>query len=172
MAIEHILWLVLAVLFVAFPVLQMMPSPKQKLRAKLRDTALKNGLLVQFAKIPDPEKTQSRQQQQQEPGIAYRWQRPPQDKRQFKTHTSYRVQLHSQASDYQWFNPKLAPDTSCHATLASIFQRLPADVSVVESTPTQISAYWRERGEVADVERIAECLREIHAVERQQLGSR
>ena len=171
---ETFFWIALVLLLMALPVIQMIPSPKQKQRAQLRQSALELGLVVQFCHMPkspadtaEPSNGRGAEQAQRQ-AIAYRLRRSPEDKALFKQHTTYRIKTDAAQQSYPGFNEKLNPSKTLLTDIIILLRQLPTDVAVFESSPSHLSVYWHEQGQADDVATIQHCLHSVYALELTQ----
>lgn len=146
-------WLIVFVVvaMVLAPVMWMMPSPAQKRQVIMRERARKLGLMVNIVDLPQSHRAKTRKEPV-EKGVSY----------------SLRIARQKGQRRPHWFiwrdepegEPAAAetPPRAIIEKLQSLRAQMPADMVGLESNDTGYSAYWRERGDSAAVDRIAALL--------------
>ena len=141
------------IIFIVFalvlsPVMWMMPSPSQKRQMKLRSQAMSLGLSVKVCDLPQLERAKVRNEPVQQ-GIAYllRWRASG-----AKSDVFHHLVLRAEQPGIAQGKDRLS------ATLQNVLVTMPGDVMALEYTSGGVSAYWREKGTVEDVDQIHQSL--------------
>lgn len=146
-------WVILFVVvaMVLAPVMWMMPSPAQKRQAVMRERARKLGLMVNIVDLPQSHRAKVRREPAVQ-GVSY----------------SLRIARQKGVQRPCWFIWREQPADEPQAAAAvpavlideiqSLRDMMPADMVGLESNEAGYSAYWREQGDSAVVDQIAELL--------------
>lgn len=154
-------WVIIILIFLAIigSMMWMMPSPRQRVQALLRQKAMRSGLQVQLTRTLFPRATGEAAPEEYE-CVAYRLGRP-------------RANRRGQADTLPWHIFKVRnlanrglPDGWCWSKgegyfegpqlelIAELIRELPADVYSIESTPVAVSVFWNEKGDLETVDLI------------------
>ena len=145
-----------ALLLVFSPVVMMMPSPRQRRQALLRERARRLGIDVRVGELPQTRRQQVRREPAEQ-GVVYRlsqrdgW-------HQVRAHLRCRASA-AEAWEVQEGSPVLS--AAVEAALQQMAERVPADVVAIELAATGPAVYWRERGSEQVVERLHGLLGEL-----------
>lgn len=150
----------IALLVALSPVAWMMPSPRQRREARLRECARRLGLEVRIGELPQTRRQRVRREAPVQ-GVIYRL-----PLRKGWPHV--RAHLISRAAaNAAWEmaeeSPELAPALA--QTLQRIADRMPADVVAIELAGSGPAIYWRERGDEQTVVKLHELLTELAAAQ-------
>lgn len=146
--------IVLAVCLILGSALWILPSPKEKRQMLLRRHAMSKGIQVQLSQLKDPQNPLDKIH-----CAAYRLALAP-DKNKSRGWLLYQPELSYRSDVNGWgfeIRPPV-PDKNLLNQLSSLVEQLPAGILAIEQTPVSVAVYWRERGEISDVDRIYETL--------------
>jgi len=165
------------------PLLNFLPTARQKHQIKLRDKALALGMQVQLATIPvaqSQELTKAnayllRNKKPVNNGVAYRLRRSEKALIAFKHQAAVRVgrTANARASNtvgatdqysWFWFNQRQQPEKQIE-TLLACFDKFPEDVQVIESSAIATMVYWQENADIEAVETIQTQLQVLQEIE-------
>ena len=138
------------VLLVAAPVYWIMPTPRQRQQARLREVARKLGLQVQVVSLPQQRRARVRREAQAK-GTAYRLRG-----RKGVTPRAWEV---VRTDDGGWETETLHGDG--REAVLNVAREMPADVIALQSDAGGVAAYWRERGGEAAVKDIHRLLEQL-----------
>jgi hypothetical protein len=125
------------------PIFWMMPSPRQKRQAALRDYALAQGFQMKVCKIPQSHRAKVREERPQE-GIVYRL--------TVKQRGRKPRLNHSDPANYMLCQRENVEQTdNCVAPLREALEQLPEDVVALEYNGLWLGVYWQERGTEQDI---------------------
>ncbi|MCV6589924.1 MAG: hypothetical protein OIF57_13020 [Marinobacterium sp.] len=144
----------------------MMPSPRQKFQAKLRLEARKLGYQVQLVRLKAP-RAEGETEEETSTVTAYRLMRTNMDRKESDAlipWQAHRVQAIAcdglpQGWSWAWGEGELSEKQL--TLLADVIKALPEDVVALESSPVQVSAFWKEEGEIETLEQIKAQLDQI-----------
>lgn len=160
---------VLAVAMVTGPILWVMPSKYQVKVAKLRQSALRQGLRVTINDVPP--RAQCANGEQKSIAVYYLpWllgeERDSASAARYKTAADQPWRLVYEKLDHdlhfyhhwQWSQDLAAPSI-WHQPLRELLKDLPEGICALENTQQGIAVYWNERGDEQTLITIAELLR-------------
>ncbi len=146
----------LALLLVLSPVAWMIPTPRQRREAWLRERARELGIEVRIGELPQTHRQRVRKQSTEQ-GVIYRL-----PLRKGWPHVQAH-QIRRAAASEAWEagddSPSLAPPLA--RALQQVAERVPADVVAIELALTGPAIYWRERGGEGVVELLRALLGEL-----------
>ena len=149
---------VVALLLVFSPVVMMMPSPRQRRQAQLRERARRLGIDVRVSELPQTRRQQVRREPVEQ-GVVYRL--PQRDGwHQARAHLRCRAGA-AEPWEVQEGSPSLSP--SLEAAVMQVAERMPTDAVALELAATGPAIYWREYGSEQAVERVHLLLTELVA---------
>ena len=127
----------------------MMPSPRQRLQALLRQSAMRSGFQVQITRILLPRALGEATADARD-CVAYRLPRvrPSGRSRQIPWQV-FKLLSHANqglAEGWSWAKGEGELDASALEIIGEMIRDLPEDVYGFESTPISVSVYWEERG--------------------------
>ena len=139
--------ILLVIAMAVAPVLALKPTKKQRLLVRLRDRARLHALQVQLGELPQTHRQKVRLEDP-EPGAAYRilWRHEEAKTRQFQ-YVLHRDEVERIS----------APETIVMA-LREALDNLPENIVAVEFSNLGVAVYWRETGDEAEVDLIANQL--------------
>ena len=155
--------IVLLLLSIVGSMLWMMPSPKQRVQALLRQKAVRLGLQVQITRLMFP-RVKGEAEAEEYTCVAYRLPRTNALKRGRSATIPWHIfKLDSHAVDglpdgWCWSKGEGYLNESQLLSIAEVVAKLPEDGFSVESTPIAVSVYWRENGKPETVELIHQLL--------------
>jgi len=124
----------------------MMPSPRQKRQATLRDYAMSLGFQMKVCDLPQSHRSKVRKEQLQE-GIVYRLMVKPRGGRATLGHTDPgNYMLCQRENDEQTDN--------CLTQLRETLNLLPEHIIALEYNRLWLGVYWQERGTEQDIDLI------------------
>lgn len=129
-----------------------MPSPRQRFLAKLRQQASKHGFQVQMVRMTPP-RAAGQMKPETLTATAYRLPRYNLEKAHRNNFTEWQVFRQIAVANeglpegWCWGSGERCLNEQQLAVLNALIEQLPAGVSSVESTPVHISLYWDERGD-------------------------
>jgi len=145
-------------LLVLSPVVMMMPSPRQRRQALLRERARKLGIDVRVAELPQTHRQRVRREPVEQ-GLVYRL--PQRDGwHQVRAHLRCRA---SAADEWEVQEGSPALTEALEAAVAQVAARVPTDAVAIELAATGPAIYWREHGNEQAVERVHGLLSELVA---------
>lgn len=175
--------IIIGVLVLAFaPIFWVLPTSEQRRQMKLRNRAMQSGLVVQLVQLPDPDPpaiervtSSGRIREVKRACVAYRL--PLRGIDTVMALPAWRIdrvrmEENSSAdlpSKWMWFGerPRVAPDYM--ARVIDVLTKVPQDSVAVEATADAVSIYWREQGDVENVDRVAELLRALEETQKRYL---
>ncbi|MFT5579724.1 MAG: hypothetical protein ACI9WS_002484 [Paraglaciecola psychrophila] len=135
------------------PIFWMMPSPRQKRQAALRDYALAQGFQMKVCDLPQSHRSKVREERLEE-GIVYRL--------IVKQRGRKTALNHSDPSSYMLCQRENNEQTeNCLALLRGALVQLPEDVVALEYNGLWLGVYWQERGTDEDIAAIKSRLIEL-----------
>ncbi|OMH38729.1 hypothetical protein [Motiliproteus sp. MSK22-1] len=155
--------IVLLLLSIVGSMLWMMPSPKQRVQAMLRQKAVRLGLQVQITRLLFP-RALGESLPEERTCTAYRLPRTPAKTRGKKNTIPWHIfKLESHASvglpsGWSWSKGEGHLNASQLEIIEKIIAELPDDGFSLESTPLAASIYWRENGTPETVDHIYQLL--------------
>lgn len=158
-----LLLIVIAMGVVLYPVMQLMPSGRQRQQQKLREVALKAGIQIKIRQPELPEALIATYKGIHDT-VAY-------SLGYFEDHCidGTFTALRSQLSDNQWIwlNDRF-PGGDLLTRIQPLLADLPAFIRAIELAPHQVSIFWNECGEARDIEVIREQLENLHQLLQDQ----
>ncbi len=144
-------WLVIVLIMFAImgSLLWVMPSPRQRVQALLRQRAMRAGLQVQLVRILLP-RALGEALAEERHCVAYRLlrgrnsaraQQPPWQIFQLPSHANVGL-----PDGWSWSKGENQLDPAALALIEELIPLLPKDVYGLESTPISVSVFWEERG--------------------------
>ena len=162
-------WLIIVLILLAIvgSMMWMMPSPRQRAQAILRQHAMRQGLQVQISRVLFPRALGEAQAEERD-CVAYRLGRVGRDAKvdplHFEPWQIFKIATHATENlpeGWSWGKGEgRLSETSCRL-IDSLIQALPDDVYGVESTPVNVSVLWRENGSQATVDEIQTQLQRL-----------
>ncbi len=158
--------IILLLLSIVGSMMWMMPSPKQKVQALLRQHAMRQGIQAQISRLLFPRAIGEAIADERD-CIAYRLPRTNEIRREQKKTIPWQVfKLDSHAINglpegWCWSKGEGQLVTEQLQLLAEILSLLPDDSYSLESTPVAVSVYWYENGETQSVELIKQLLQRM-----------
>lgn len=162
MKIAIIVFIVLSLLG---SVMWVMPTRRERFQAKLRLKARTEGFQVQLVHLEGP-----REQGEMEPTTqnvpAYRLMRLGLRKEEAAEITPWQVfKANALANEglpagWSWKRGERQLEDRALARLSLVIEQMPEDIVAIESTPVQVSAYWRE-GQEDDMATIKAALNQL-----------
>lgn len=157
--------IIFVVLSLLGSIMWVMPTQRQKFQAKLRLKARAEGFLVQLVRLTGP-REQGEMEERSFNIPAYRVLRTNLGKgesEKLKTWQVFRMNAIANEGLPQGWSWKLGERTLTDSELALLNEwlpKLPTDVEAVESTPINVTAFWRE-SEEEDLMKIKAMLQEL-----------
>ncbi|MEH6471832.1 MAG: hypothetical protein V7752_11325 [Halopseudomonas sp.] len=159
-------WVIIVLILLAIigSMMWMMPSPRQRVQALLRQRAMRLGFQVQIVRILLPRALGEAMADERD-CVAYRL--PRTQKRSGSKPVPWQIfQLTSHANvglpeGWSWSKGEDQLEQSTLGLIAELIQSLPEDVYGIESTPVSVSVYWEERGTPETVELIQQQLNRL-----------
>ena len=143
-----------------------MPSPRQRFLATLRQQASRLGFHVQIVRLTPP-----RAEGQVEPetltATAYRLPRFNLEKSEREGFTEWQVyRLNSIANEglpggWSWGAGERKLSAEQLAVLAALIEKLPEGVSAIESTPVHFTLFWDEKGDEGSLEQLHNLMQPV-----------
>lgn len=140
-----------------------MPSPRQRFLAKLRQQASRQGFQVQIVRVTPP-----RAAGQVKPEVlnatAYRLPRYNLEKKHREHFTEWQIFRQTAVANeglpegWCWGTGERSLNDQQLALLNQLIDKLPAGVSSIESTPVHISLYWDEKGDEDTLQQLKDLL--------------
>tara|TARA_R110002167_G_scaffold6193_4_gene28181 strand:- start:1862 stop:2362 length:501 start_codon:yes stop_codon:yes gene_type:complete len=161
-------WFVIVLILLAIigSMMWMMPSPRQRLQALLRQSAMRSGFQVQITRILLPRALGEATADARD-CVAYRLPRvrPSGHSRQIPWQVFKLVSHANQglAEGWSWAKGEGELDPEALEIVAELLRDLPGDVYGLESTPVSASVYWEERGTPETVALIHQLLTRLLA---------
>lgn len=128
----------------------MMPTPREKMQAKLRLKAKKEGFMVQLVRLTAP-RAEGEMDEKVRNTPAYRLPRSNLDKREVSAMVPWQIfRVTAIANEglpegWSWkLGERTLSDTQL-SLLTDVIELLPSDVAALESTPVNVTAFWNER---------------------------
>jgi len=121
----------------------MMPSPRQKRQAALRDYALSLGFQMKICDLPQSHRSRVRKDQQQE-GIVYRLMVKPRGRKATLSHTDPANYMLCQRENNEQTD-------NCLPQLRQALAQLPEHIVALEYNKLWFGVYWQERGSEQDI---------------------
>lgn len=157
-------WVIITIVCLSMlgSLLWLMPSPRQRAQAILRQHAMRSGLQVQMTKLLFPRAIGEHAGDERQ-CIAYRLGRTKTPiSKTFCSWQVFRLVSHATTGlpeGWCWGRGEGALSDAQCALITEVLASLPADVYAVESTPVAVSVYWEERGSQQTVDQLLEALR-------------
>ncbi len=158
--------IVLLLLSIVGSMLWMMPSPKQRKQAQLRQQAMRTGFQVQMTRMLFPRAIGESVPDEQS-CIAYRLPRHAGERKNRQATIPWHVfRLDSHATTglpegWCWSKGEGYLQPPQLATLGEIIAELPGDAFSLESTPVAVSVYWWEEGTSDTVDNLHRLLQRL-----------
>ncbi|MCW8885675.1 MAG: hypothetical protein OQK12_10550 [Motiliproteus sp.] len=155
--------IILLLLSVVGSMMWMMPSPKQKVQALLRQQAMRTGIQVQMVRLLFPREIGESIPDERD-CIAYRLPRTNAMRKDKKTTIPWQIfKLESHATTglpdgWCWSKGEYQLSEEQLQQVGEIIAMLPADGYSLESTPIAVSLFWYENGTEESVEKIHQIL--------------
>lgn len=151
------------------PIFWLLPSKSQRKVARMRTYALQRGLRVHMGNLPAGGDERRRsvavyclpwlgtggEEEQQRKGAL----RKPENSPWLLHQGSYAHGLHF-SEHWDWADNARAA-SKWHAPLRETLAKLPAGVEALELTPQGLCCYWRETGDTAQVDQLADLLENL-----------
>ncbi len=156
--------IVLLLLSIVGSMMWMMPSPRQRVQALLRQKAMRQGIQVQMARVLFPREIGEAVPDEQT-CIAYRLPRTLADRREKTATIPWHIfRLNSHATEglpegWCWSKGEGYLEERTLQQIAEVIESMPDDCYSIESTPVAVSMYWYEKGTPETVEDIYKVLR-------------
>ena len=125
------------------PIFWMMPSPRQKRQAALRDYALSQGFQMKVCDLPQSHRAKVRKDQRQE-GIVYRLMVQPRGRKASLSHTDPANYMLCQRENNEQTD-------NCLPLLRQALNQLPEHIVALEYNRLWFGVYWQERGTEQDI---------------------
>ncbi|MFT6915964.1 MAG: hypothetical protein ACJAWL_002281 [Motiliproteus sp.] len=159
-------WFVIAlILFAIFgSMMWMMPSPRQRVQALLRQCAMRSGFQVQIVRVLMPRALGEALADERD-CVAYRLPRIAGKTRgkqvpwQIFKLDSYAIE--GLAEGWSWSRGEGELDGAALALIKELIETLPEDAYGLESTPISVSIFWAERGTPETVASIKQLLKRL-----------
>jgi hypothetical protein len=139
------------------PIFWMRPSPRQKQLERLRDYAVKQGLDVSIAKLPE----KLRYRHDFDMMTCYSKYHPRGAKQQNVLRKKWFI---SMEKGFDWVS---RPDLEYQQQLQEITADLPESCSYVEAEQLFVAVYWREKGDSSTVDQVTEVIEKIMLIQSQ-----
>lgn len=145
----------------------MMPSPRQKMQAKLRLRARNLGLQVQLVRLTAP-RAEGEMEGETTTVPAYRMMRTNIDRKQADMHVGWQIhRVRAVACDglpegWSWAWGEGDLNDQQLSVIAEAIECLPEDVIALESSPVQLSAFWQEDSGEQNLDGIKSVLETLH----------
>lgn len=134
----------------AYPIIQFMPSDRQKLQIKLRQQAYEKGLQVKLKSIDLPKELKD-SYRNLDACVAYHLSAPSVFT---KTHTA----LRSNNDTTQWFWVGQRPKPALMQQLLDEYEKLPIVIKAVQHNAAGHSLFWQEQVDVMSIDEVASTL--------------
>lgn len=157
--------IVLVLLSIVGSMMWMMPSPRQRQQAKLRQAAISSGFRVQLVKVKAP-RAIGEAEAEERSMLAYRLPRHNFDKADRARHVPWQIfRLNSHANTglpegWCWGKGEKQVDQFLSAIIVLI-EELPASVFAIDSSAGDLSVYWQESGNEKTVEEIKTAMSKL-----------
>jgi hypothetical protein len=164
------------------PIFWVLPTSAQRHQMKLRNRAMQSGLVVQLAQLLDRDApaiervtASGRTREVKRACVAYRLPlRGVYDERPLPEWHIDHMRLAENSSEdlpsnWRWLGER--PDVTDRYVerVASVLAKVPPDTVAVEARSDAVSIYWRESGDVENVDRVAELLRDLEDIQKASL---
>ncbi len=159
-------WLVIVLIVMAMvgSIMWVMPTPRQRAQALLRQCAMRAGLQVQLVRMSLP-RALGEAEPDERNCVAYRLLRRRKGPRaELVTWQIFKLQSHANVGlpeGWSWSKGEGLLAAPALALIAELIQVLPKDVYGLESTPINVSVYWEEHGTPETVESIQQLLNRL-----------
>ncbi|MEH6811848.1 MAG: hypothetical protein V7677_04875 [Motiliproteus sp.] len=161
-------WVIIILLLMSIvgSMLWMMPSPKQKVQALLRQHAMRQGIQVQISRLLFPRAIGEAIPDERD-CVAYRLSRTNALRRENKKTIPWQIfKLNSHATNglpdgWCWSKGEDQLEAEQLRQMQEIIGLLPKDAYSLESTPVSVSVYWYEKGDTDSVEQIKRLLQRM-----------
>lgn len=142
----------------------MMPSPRQRVQALLRQRAMRSGFQVQILRILLPRALGEAIADERD-CVAYRLpRRAGQQRRNQVPWQIFKLPSHANVGlpqGWSWGRGEGQLEPAALALIETLLESLPEDVYGLESTPISVSVFWEERGTPETVESIRQLLNRL-----------
>lgn len=142
----------------------MMPSPRQRVQALLRQCAMRSGFQVQIARILLPRALGEAIADERD-CVAYRLpRRGDKARRALVPWQIFKVSSHANvglAEGWSWSKGEGRLEPAALALIEALIEILPEGVYGLESTPISVSVFWDERGTPETVALIQQLLNRL-----------
>ncbi|WP_207063141.1 hypothetical protein [Motiliproteus sp. SC1-56] len=159
-------FIVLILLAIVGSMMWMMPSPRQRAQALLRQKAMRLGIQVQISRLLFPRALGEAVADERD-CTAYRLART-QDRRRGRQAPVpwqiFKVRSHANTGlpeGWSWGRGEGQLTSEQLALIAGLIEILPADVYALESTPVSAGVYWNEHGDLDTVDLVFENLEKM-----------
>lgn len=140
-------WLIALVVMLALaPLLQFLPSRRQRHQAQLREAAALAGLFVEYRDLPLPPQRRGRLPAAERQVIYYGRRLPPSSRRSPRRNAAW------WREGGHWTGPRPSPAPP------GLVAELPAGALAIGCSEASCGCYWREEGDLDDVAKIAALL--------------
>ncbi len=142
-------WIIAAAVlaFMLAPILWIIPSPRQRLQAALRDRARALGVTVQITQLPQTRRQKVRKEETVN-GLCYAMTLP-------KARAGERWRYWPDGAE----DDVPGPPAAVQDRIAGLHDRLPKDTIVIEASGRMVKVFWREaNADIAAVENLADIL--------------
>ncbi len=159
--------IVLILLSIIGSMLWVMPSPRQRVQALLRQQAMRLGVKVKICRVVLPRALGETLVDERD-CVAYRmprierYRKPRHTAAEPTTWQIFKVRSHANAGlpqDWSWSQGEGRLEPATLALMAELIEALPADIYGLESTPVGVAVYWEERG---TPETVASIQQQLH----------
>lgn len=156
--------IVLVLLAIVGSMMWMMPSPRQRVQALLRQQAMRQGFQVQIARILFP-RALGEMVADQRDCVAYRLPRlGEQVVKPSEPWQIFKVSSHANSGlpdNWSWKQGEGRLAEPALELINQLIEQLPTDVYGIESTPISVSLYWQERGTPETVTELKSQLQQL-----------
>ena len=153
--------ILLIVAVVVGPVMWMMPSAKQKQQIRIRDYAMRQGLQIKIADLPQSHKQMVRKESPVQ-GVVYRLPLTSDKPITLKTISC----LKKVEQGYEWQGQ---PQQELQSLFEDVLAQCPESAMGLELSGAGVACYWQERGGEAAVDQIKSALEKFRAQIKEQL---
>ena len=159
-------WLVIVLIIFAIigSMMWMMPSPRQRVQALLRQCAMRSGFQVQIVRILLP-RALGEALADERNCVAYRLPRGPKNsKSSLIPWQIFQLTSHANVGlpdGWSWSKGEGQLDAAALAVIKELIPLLPKDVYGLESTPVSVSVFWEEHGTPETVDLIQTLLKRL-----------
>lgn len=155
--------IVLVLLAIVGSMMWMMPSPRQRAQAILRQKAMREGFQVQIARILLP-RALGQMTADERDCVAYRLPRLGDAPATTEPWQIFNLQSHANVGlpdNWSWNRGEERLSESALELINRLIDQLPDDVYGIESTPVSVSVFWEERGTPETVTELKQQLQQL-----------